>query len=119
VLKDRGKKSKTSPEVLSTYYEIIGDLPTYVKIFTDGSKEDEKVAAAAVSDGRVSVSHLPDNASIFSAELRAILMATKIIETFNWKNFLILVDSMSCIQAIENRIWSNPNALEILIKVSL
>jgi ribonuclease HI len=101
----------------STYNQIIGDHPTHVKIFTDGSKEDEKVAAAAVSDGRVSLCRLPDNASIFTAELRAILMATKIIETSHRKNFLILVDSISCIQAIENRNWSNPNVLEILIKL--
>jgi ribonuclease HI len=60
---------------------------------------------------------LPDNASIFTAELRAILMATKIIETFHRKNFLILVDSTACTQTIENRNWSNPNVLEILSKL--
>jgi ribonuclease HI len=112
------KKSKTPLEVFhSTYNKIIGDHPTHVKIFTDGSKEDEKVAAAAVSDGGVSLFRLPDNASIFTAELRAIFMATKIIETSRRKNFLILVDSISCIQAIENRNWSKPNVLKILIKL--
>jgi hypothetical protein len=86
VLKDVEKKSDTPPEVfLSTYYQIIGDLPTHVKILTDGSKEDEKVAAAVVSDVRVSLCRLPDNASIFSAELRAIFTATKTIETSHRK----------------------------------
>jgi hypothetical protein len=51
------------------------------------------------------------------ADLRAILMATKIIETTHRKNFMILADSVSCIQAIENHNWSNPIVLEILIKV--
>jgi hypothetical protein len=68
VLKDLGKKSETPPEVFwSTYNKIIGDHRTHVKIFTDGSKEDEKVAAAALCDGRVSHCRLPDNASIFMA----------------------------------------------------
>jgi hypothetical protein len=81
VLKDLGKKGETQPDVFqSTNNKIIGDHPTHVKIFTDGSKE-EKVATAAVRDDRVSLCRLADNASIFTAELRAILMATKIIET--------------------------------------
>jgi hypothetical protein len=81
VLRDLGKKSEAPPEAFRcTYNQIIGDHPTHVKIFTDGSKEDEKVAAAALSDGRVFLCSLPDNATIFTAELRAILMATKIIE---------------------------------------
>jgi hypothetical protein len=32
-------------------------------------------------------------------------------------NILILVDSISCIQAMENCNWSNPNILAILIKL--
>jgi hypothetical protein len=87
VPRDLGKNSITQPEAFeSTYNQIIGDHPIHVKIFTNGSKEDEKVAAAAVSDGRVSLCRLRDNASIFTAELRAILMATKIIETSFRKN---------------------------------
>jgi hypothetical protein len=66
---------------LITYYQIVGDLPKHVKIFTDGSIEGEKVAVVAVSDGTVSLGRLPDNTSIFTARLRAILMATKVIET--------------------------------------
>jgi hypothetical protein len=90
VLRDLGKKSETPLEaLLSTYYQIIGDH-LIVKIFIDGFKEDEKVAAAAVSDGRVSLYRLPD-VSFFTGELRAILMATKVIETSHRKNFLILV----------------------------
>jgi hypothetical protein len=75
-------KSETPPEAFESYYnQIIGDHPSHVKIFTDRSNEDEEVAAAALSDGRVSLCRLPDNASFFTAELRALLMATKIIET--------------------------------------
>jgi hypothetical protein len=85
--------SETPPEVFqSTYNKIISDHPTHVKIFTDGSKEDEKVVAATVSDGRVSLCCIADNTSIFTAELRAILMAIKITYTTHRKSHLILVD---------------------------
>jgi hypothetical protein len=98
VLRNLGKTSETPPETFqSTYNQIISDHHTHVKIFTDASKEDEKVAIATVSDGRVSLCRLPNNASIFMAELRVILMATKIIETSHRKSFPILVDSISCI----------------------
>jgi hypothetical protein len=37
----------------------------YNKIFTDGSKQDISVAAAAVSHDKVLVKRLPNHASIF------------------------------------------------------
>jgi hypothetical protein len=47
VLRDLGKKSETPPEIFhNTYNQTIGDHPKHIKIFTDGSKKDEKVAAA-------------------------------------------------------------------------
>jgi hypothetical protein len=46
-----------------------------VHIFTAGSKYVTKVAAAAVCENSVSTSHLPDNSSIFSAEIHAIKLA--------------------------------------------
>jgi hypothetical protein len=42
VLKDLSKRSETPPEVFwTTYNRIIGDHPTHIKIFSDGSKEDD------------------------------------------------------------------------------
>ena len=44
------KKDTTNPEVYKqAFLEIISRHQNYVQIFTDGSKVDEKVAAAAVS----------------------------------------------------------------------
>ena len=43
-------KHTANPEVYKqTFLEITSRHPNYVQIFTDGSKVDEKVAAAAVS----------------------------------------------------------------------
>ena len=47
---------------------------------------DIKAAAAAVCPGVTLTSRLPDNASIFSAEAKAILLAMTYIETSNRVN---------------------------------
>ena len=52
----------------------------YIQIFMDGSKGDEKVAAAAVSSvapNSPSACPLRDLCSIYTAELQAILFALK------------------------------------------
>ena len=46
---------------------------------------DEKVAAAAVTDSEIFVSHLADHASIFTAEARAIDLALEHIKKTNEK----------------------------------
>ena len=44
------KKDVTNPEVYKqSFLEVTSRHPNYVQIFTDGSKVNEKVAAAAVS----------------------------------------------------------------------
>jgi ribonuclease HI len=75
----------------------------YNKIFTNGSKQGICVAAAAVSQDKVLVKRLPNHASIFSVEVTAILLALDIISQSIEQDFLILSDSLSCINAAENR----------------
>ena len=62
----------------------------------------------------VLVKRLPDHSSIFSAEARAILLALNIIEQSPGKGFLILSDSLPCLQSLENRNFLNCLVLEIL-----
>ena len=110
-----GNKSDTSPDLYLSYYkELVSKYPGYKKVFTDGSKKGSAVSAAAVAKGGVLVSRLPNHASIFSAESRAVLLALNIIEQSSCKSFLILSDSLSCLKAIENRKVHNPLILEIL-----
>ena len=71
------------------------------------SKQDEKVASAAVSvEGTQKSVRLPDTSSIYTAELRALLLALEIIESSEKKHFVIFSDSLSTMQALKNR---NPN----------
>ena len=73
------KKDTTNPEVYKpAFLKETSRHQTYVHIFTDGSKVDEKVAAAAVSSV-ASYSpfscRLRDHGSIYTAELQASLFA--------------------------------------------
>ena len=51
-----------------------------ISTFADGSRMDEKVAAAAVTDSEIFVSRLTDHSSIFTAEARAIDLALEHIK---------------------------------------
>ena len=63
------------------------------KKITDSSKTEEGVAAAAVSTKRMNkpfTCRLPDDSSIYTAELRAILLALK--HVCYAKDFFVVVD---------------------------
>jgi ribonuclease HI len=111
-----GKKADTQPDLfLSKYRELVSTLNGYTRLFTDGSKDGAAVAAAAVAGAQSRSCRLPDNSSIFSAEAHAILLATDLIKSNNSNTkFVIFSDSLSCLQAIQNRRWDNPIVLNIL-----
>jgi hypothetical protein len=76
-LYNTGAKSNTSPELYHSVYNQLTDVyQGYKKIFSDGSKQGAAVAAAAVTEGKVLVKRLPDNASIFSAESKSSVSPT-------------------------------------------
>ena len=69
------------------------------------SKTEEGIAAAAVSTERINkpfTCQLPDDSSIHTAELRAILLALKHVYYSKRKLFSILSDSLSSLQSIFN-----------------
>ena len=75
------KKAITDPVVFKTkFLEAKEQYYTHEDIYTDGSKDGEKVASAAILDGELYQFWLPNNSSIFSAELKAIDLARNHIE---------------------------------------
>jgi hypothetical protein len=105
-----GTKSNTSPDLyLSRYMKLVSeDYEGYDKIFTDSLKQGICVAAAAVSHDKVLVKRLSNHASIFSAKAIAFLLALDIISQSTKQHFLILLDSLSCVNVVENRNLENP-----------
>ena len=70
------------------YNEIKENYFSYKPIYTDGSKEGNSVAAAAVYGERGLKCRLPDNSSIFSAEIKAIDLALNLAEYSDLLSFL-------------------------------
>jgi len=94
-------KSSTPPEILKyRFYELFHEFKNYYRIFTDGSKEGNRVAAAVVHRDDTKCVQLPDTASIFRAELYALLFATDVVRCSKEKNFVIFSDSLSSLQSI-------------------
>ena len=109
------KKSDTNPLLIQqNFAEIKSRFPEYSFVYTDGSKDGEKVACAAVLGDRKATERLPSNASIFTAEARAIMLALKLIETSTEFDFIICSDSLSTLLAIKNHKLKNPIILQIL-----
>ena len=74
------------------FLEVTSRHPNHVQIFTDGSKVDEKVAAAAVSSVAPNSPfscRLRDPCSIYTADLQAILFALKQAYQSQERKFMI------------------------------
>ena len=84
------QKSSVDPLTLHKMFNDLRDIyDDSIAIYTDGSKDDTRVAAAAVTNGHKFQVRLSNKASIFTAELRAILHALDIISTHQAQDFII------------------------------
>ena len=85
------------------FWEITSRHQNYEQIFTDDSKVDEKVAAAAVSSVAPNSPfscRLRDHCSIYTAELQAVLIALKHAYQSQERKFMTFSDSLSALQAL-------------------
>lgn len=82
-------------------------------VYTDGSKCDDGVGCAAVFPCRDITSRLPAAASIYTAELRAILSALAYMVRLKGVMFVIHSDSRSALQAISDPFTKHPVVYEI------
>ena len=110
------QKNCTNPSLFKLHLnEKLENYSNYDQIYTDGSKAEEKVAAAAVAKKgkKIHQCRLPDNSSVFTAELRAILLALKEIYQSQNSSFLILSDSLSALEALSSLKMTHPLLVEI------
>ena len=112
------KKDTTNPEIYKQLYlQLTSEYPLSEIFFADGSKTKEGVAAAAISTKRIKkpfTCWLPDDSSIYTAELWAILLALKPVYYSKEKSFLILSDSLSSLQSVLNLKYDHPVLVQIL-----
>ena len=111
------KKLDTDQVMFKTkFLEIKSKYAAHTAIYTDGSKQEERVACAAVSQHEVLSRRLPNDSSIFSAEASAISLALSYIEDNNHNKFIIFSDSLSVLKSLKNLNHPNPLIQQILNK---
>ena len=88
--------------------------PDHRAIYTDGSKAENRVAAAATSNNLSAQVRLPGNASIFTTELQALKMAFNVVKNCDWDCFIIFTDSLSSLQALDSNKCDHPFIQDIL-----
>ena len=113
-----GKKSDSNPHLLKeSFHQLQSQFIDYQCIYTDGSKEENKVGCASFTNGICKTLRLPDGSSIFTAEAKAIDLALDFINESNLKDkFIIFSDSMSVLQALNHTSSKNPQIQKLLIK---
>jgi hypothetical protein len=95
------KKFETNPLLIQQHFaEIRSVISEYSTIYTDGSKDYDRVASAAVFGQQVYSARLPSASSIFGAEANAIHLALKFVASSEKSKFMICSDSL-CLLAIE------------------
>ena len=105
----KNKKSEVESYIFKTeYLEIKSAYKHYISIYTDSSKQDEKVACAVISPNFTDSIRLPDNSSIFTAEAKAIDIALYHIRDQPEKQFIIYSDSLSVLRSLKNLDHRNP-----------
>ena len=110
------KKAITDPIVFQNkFLEVKEQYYTHEEIYPGGSKDGEKVASAAILDGELHQFRLPNNSSIFSAELRAVNLALNHIEQGAYWRYIIFTDSLSAMQALEG----DCHDMTLAVKVAL
>ena len=119
-------KCMISPLEAQTKFDEYRDtLGSHDEVYTDGSKMDERVGAAAVINRhfqngektcRRLSKRLPDNSTIFAAEATAITMALNYYQYMGpvHHDVVIYSDSLSCLQAIEGEDTENPFICHIM-----
>ena len=103
------KKSETHPLLIQQHFaEIRSVISEYSAIYTDASKDGDRVPSAAVFGQQVYSVRLLSASSIFTAETNAMLLALKFVASSDKSIFMICSEFLSCLFAIESCKTHNP-----------
>ena len=97
------------------FYELVERYEGYSFVYTDGSKDNDKVGLGLTTKNRIYKERLPDRCSIYSAELSAIKRTLAFLFKHELKSAVICSDSLSALQAIEHLNIDHPIVQDILI----
>jgi len=110
-------KEDTPPEIfLNKFYELCDEYKGFCRLYTDGSLMENRVACAVVSRTSCESVPLPNNTSIFRAELHAIMLAMRLIRKRKEKNYFFWLHvKSSSLDWIQTRARSHSKDLKRLL----
>lgn len=99
-----GKKANISQQEIQQTFSIFQAEHQYFKfIYTDGSKANRRTGNGIIAEGfRHLVGRLPDDTSVYIAELHAVFVALRMIEHYGIQKACICSDSKSALQCLIN-----------------
>ena len=109
------KKSCSDVQLRSLFLEHMSKHRASVSIYTDGSKSFNGVGCAVITPNSIVKKRLPNQSSVFTAELLAVLFSLKFIFNSNssCKNYTIFTDSLSALSSLRKSFPSNNLVQEI------
>ena len=112
------KKSESNPHLLKqNFHDLQSYYSDHEHIYTDGSKDEEKVGCAAAKYDDCIKMRIPDGSSVFTAEAKAIDLALDFVNTCTYTDkFTIFSDSLSVLQALNYSSSKNSQIQHLLLK---
>ena len=112
-----GNKSKSNPPVSETkFHELQSRYSDYQHIYTVGSIDEEKVGCAFTTNYFSKTLQLPDGASIFTTEIKAVELASELIKTNPDNKFIIFSNFLSGLKALIHSFSRNAQIQNLLQK---
>ena len=109
------KRDVSSLEAQQTFQDFRNEHMDYQFIYTDGSKGDGGTGNGIVVEGRGTLKgRLPNNTSVYIAELHAILIALRLSRVHDMKKICICSDSKSALQSLLNPTFNQHLHYEVL-----
>ena len=100
-LLDRKKADVSRDEIQQTFSMFREEHQNFQFIFTDGSKDGQRTGNGIVAEGLTSLEgRLPDNTSIYVAELHAVFVALRLVEHYGLQRACVCSDSRSALQSL-------------------
>ncbi|XP_064465757.1 ribonuclease H1-like [Ornithodoros turicata] len=99
-IKPESNQTTAHTVILQEFLEIHHNFGDHHAIYTDGTKVSNGVAAVDLDGDSIMMARLNTNATVFTAELYAILLALRHIQQNDLQNSVIYSDSLSSVRAL-------------------
>ena len=96
------------------FYNLLDKYPDHIPFYTDGSRSESAVACAGTGNGLTLQICLNEAASVFTAELVAILETLHILQHAPHEFILVISDSLSALDAMHHLNFRHPLVFKIL-----